>query len=239
MSFDSAMRVSASMPVKTSAIVHPSSTLKQLLPHNGESGEDAPARVKSAAAEQARPAQDDPEVTPASDPQAERQLRRKVVNLSSRDREVRAHEQAHASVGGAYAGAASYSFTRGPDGKSYATGGEVGIDLSAIAGNPQATLNKMEVVRRAALAPAEPSSQDLRVAAQAQVIAAQARVELAALLREERVQASDERQTGGFDQSKAGDSSPVQQSATQASSLDLYRQSSGLQLPASVVDLLA
>ena len=101
-----------------------------------------------------------------------------IRQLSQRDSEVRAHEQAHSSVGGQYAGSAQYSYQRGPDGVSYAVGGEVPIDVSAINGNPQATLQKMQIVQRAALAPAEPSSQDRRVAALAAQQAGQARAEI-------------------------------------------------------------
>lgn len=104
-----------------------------------------------------------------------------IAGLAERDREVRVHEQAHAAVGGALAGSPTYTYTRGPDGRSYVTDGEVSIDSAPIAGDPQATLAKMEQVRRAALAPAEPSAQDMRVAAQAQATAAQARSELAEL----------------------------------------------------------
>ena len=98
-----------------------------------------------------------------------------IADLAARDRVVRVHEQAHAAVGGALAGSPTYSYTRGPDGRSYVTDGEVSIDTAPVAGDPQATLAKMDQVRRAALAPAEPSAQDMRVAAQAQATAAQAR----------------------------------------------------------------
>lgn len=100
--------------------------------------------------------------------------------LKARDREVRAHEAAHQSVGGQHAGAASYSYERGPDGAQYAVGGEVPIDIAAVANNPQATIDKMRVVQAAALAPAEPSSQDRQVAAKAMQIMLQAQLELAA-----------------------------------------------------------
>lgn len=88
-----------------------------------------------------------------------------IKELSARDREVRNHEQAHAAVGGQYAGAPSYTYQKGPDGVNYAVGGEVSIDTSPIPGNPEATLNKAAQVKRAALAPAEPSAQDRKVAA--------------------------------------------------------------------------
>ena len=93
--------------------------------------------------------------------------RHKVEDLKRRDAEVRSHEQAHSSAGGPYAGAPRFQFTRGPDGKFYAVAGEVSIDTSAIPGNPQATIRKMQQVKRAALAPHEPSSQDRRVASEA------------------------------------------------------------------------
>ncbi len=103
---------------------------------------------------------------------------REVEQLQARDREVRNHEQAHVAAGGQYVqGGPRYDFTRGPDGRQYATGGEVSIDTSP-AKTPEATIQKARVVRRAALAPAEPSAQDRRVAAQASQMENQARQEL-------------------------------------------------------------
>lgn len=102
--------------------------------------------------------------------------RKLVDKLQARDREVRAHEQAHKNVGGQYAGAISYEYQKGPDGKQYAVGGEVPIDASEIPGDPEATIEKMRIVKAAALAPAEPSAQDRKVAAlaDAQMMKAQA-----------------------------------------------------------------
>ncbi len=98
--------------------------------------------------------------------------------LQLRDQEVRAHESAHAAVGGSYAGAPAYDYQRGPDGRSYAVGGSVSIDISPIPGDPQATLQKARQVRAAALAPAQPSAQDMKVAQQAQALATQTRSEI-------------------------------------------------------------
>jgi hypothetical protein len=86
-----------------------------------------------------------------------------VAELKARDTEVRAHEQAHVSAGGQYAGAAQLAYTTGPDGKRYAVSGEVSIDVSPIPDDPQGTVTKMGVVKRAALAPAEPSAADRMV----------------------------------------------------------------------------
>lgn len=107
----------------------------------------------------------------------EAQEQRVIDQLKSRDREVRAHEQAHAAVGGSLAGSPSYEYQTGPDGKKYAVGGEVSIDVSKT-NDPETTIRKMQTVRAAALAPAEPSSQDRKVAAEASRNIAEARAEL-------------------------------------------------------------
>ena len=57
----------------------------------------------------------------------------------------------------------------------YAVAGEVPINISAVPGNPQATLRNAEQVQRAALAPADPSPVDRRVASSAQALASKAR----------------------------------------------------------------
>ena len=113
------------------------------------------------------------------DSQQESTEQRKLAELKKRDAEVRAHEQAHASVGGDLAAAPSYEFELGPDGKQYAVGGEVNIDLAMVPGDPQATIVKMQKVRAAALAPADPSSADRSVASEATKRILQAQTELA------------------------------------------------------------
>ncbi len=101
-----------------------------------------------------------------------------VRKLKQRDREVRAHEQSHRAAGGQYAGAVSLDYTRGPDGNSYATEGSVPIDLSAVKDDPAATIRKMQQVKRAALAPGDPSGADRQIASQAAQIEQQAQAEL-------------------------------------------------------------
>ncbi len=61
---------------------------------------------------------------------------------------------------------------------SYAVAGEVPIDLSEIPDHPSATIDKMETVIRAALAPAAPSAQDYAVAGMATAMQQEARVKL-------------------------------------------------------------
>jgi hypothetical protein len=101
-----------------------------------------------------------------------------VEQLKQRDREVRSHELAHKAIAGQYArGAPSYEYRIGPDGRRYAVGGEVSIDIGK-ANDPRETLRKAEVIRSAAMAPANPSMQDRQVAMQASAMAAEARQEL-------------------------------------------------------------
>ena len=100
-----------------------------------------------------------------------------VAELQAADTNVRAHEAAHMAAGGGLTSPASYTYERGPDNKMYAVAGEVGISTSE--GNtPQESLNKAQTIRRAALAPADPSPQDLKVAAQAASMEMSARAEI-------------------------------------------------------------
>ncbi|MES2264196.1 MAG: putative metalloprotease CJM1_0395 family protein [Pseudomonadota bacterium] len=101
-----------------------------------------------------------------------------VAKLKARDTEVRQHELAHLSVAGGLATSGpSYTYQRGPNGVSYAVGGEVSIDTSPGA-TPQETLSRARTIQAAALAPAEPSGADRAVAASAQQLEQQARAAL-------------------------------------------------------------
>lgn len=102
---------------------------------------------------------------------------RQVEDLKARDREVRDHEQAHINAGGGLIrGGPSYTYETGPDGKRYAVGGDVSIDVSP--GRDAAdTIRRAQQIRDAALAPAQPSSQDYSVAAQAAAMQAEAQTE--------------------------------------------------------------
>ena len=105
--------------------------------------------------------------------------RQQMQRLRQADQQVRQHEATHQAAGGQYVqGSPSYQYKTGPDGKQYAVGGEVRIDTSAVPGDPEATIRKMQQIRRAALAPAQPSAQDRTVAAKAAQIEQRARAEL-------------------------------------------------------------
>ncbi|ECL6571628.1 hypothetical protein FTM05_02650 [Campylobacter jejuni] len=89
-----------------------------------------------------------------------------VRELQSIDRNVKAHEAAHQAAGGGLAGAASFTYTRGPDNQMYATAGEVPISMQK--GNtPEETIANARQIAAAAMAPADPSPQDYKVAANA------------------------------------------------------------------------
>jgi hypothetical protein len=115
--------------------------------------------------------------------------KRVIEELRARDAEVRAHEHAHlAAAGGVATSGPKYIYMRGPDGRLYAVGGEVSIDASPVPGDPEQTIKKAQKIRRAALSPANPSGQDLRVAAAASRMEQQARAELAREKQEEKAE---------------------------------------------------
>lgn len=108
-----------------------------------------------------------------------------VQKLKLIDSEVKAHEQAHlAAAAGISASAPSYTYQEGPDGKKYAVGGEVSVSFSK-GNDPEENISKAETMRAAALAPADPSSQDMAVAQQAEQIIAEAEQQLAEKKQEE------------------------------------------------------
>jgi hypothetical protein len=120
--------------------------------------------------------------------------KKQLEKLKERDRKVRQHERAHYYAAGPYArGGPRYVYQRGPDGRMYAIGGSVVLDVSPIPGDPEATLRKAQVIRRAALAPMDPSPEDRRIALEASQMAMEARAEL----REERIKGDDEEE-GAF-----------------------------------------
>jgi len=103
---------------------------------------------------------------------------KEVQELKDRDKEVRAHEQAHMSAGAPYTSSPKYEYTTGPDNQKYATEGHVDVDTSKES-TPEKTIEKAQTIKRSASAPSEPSSQDKKVAAQAAQMEKEARAEMA------------------------------------------------------------
>ena len=106
------------------------------------------------------------------------QKKLKIAKLQQRDMHVRAHEAAHMAAGGSLvAGGPTYTYQRGPDGKLYAVGGEVKIAIPK-SKNPKEMIAIAKQVRAAALAPSDPSGQDLKVASEAVMMEIKAMSEL-------------------------------------------------------------
>ena len=101
-----------------------------------------------------------------------------ISKLKARDTQVHQHEQAHLSAAaGLDVSSASFTYERGPNGVNYAVAGDVRIDTSP-GHTPEETLARAEMIRNAALAPADPSAVDRSVAAKAQNMAQQARLDI-------------------------------------------------------------
>jgi|GEM_PF-1321990 len=101
-----------------------------------------------------------------------------VEQLRRIDAQVRAHEAAHQATGGNLVGGITFTYQMGPDGKQYAVGGDLPVDMSTSGSDPSTIISKMRQIESAAMAPADPSGQDFAVAAQAAQIESEARMEL-------------------------------------------------------------
>ena len=89
-----------------------------------------------------------------------------LQELQKRDREVRQHEMTHKAMLGTDAGAITYTYQIGPDGRPYAIGGSVEVN-TAKATTPEASIAKAQRLRMAALAVGDPSAADMSVALEA------------------------------------------------------------------------
>lgn len=116
-----------------------------------------------------------------------------VERLSIIDATVRSHEHAHLVLLGPYARAGpQYSYIILPDGRRFAVGGSVSVDLKPVPGNPEATIRKAKAVRRAAYAPMQPSSADMHVATEAYRVEMQAKRELDRMEAEQEAEKEEE-----------------------------------------------
>ena len=96
-----------------------------------------------------------------------------IAELAKRDREVRLHEAQHLAAAGSMASGVQYTYETGPDSKLYAIGGRVQIIITPGA-TPEERLARARQLHLAAEAPADPSGQDVAVAAQASQMEVQA-----------------------------------------------------------------
>ncbi|ACO03888.1 MAG TPA: protein-glutamate O-methyltransferase [Persephonella sp.] len=108
----------------------------------------------------------------------ERLKKQQIINqLKITEQKVKAHETAHKVAGGDLTGPVRYKYTKGPDGKLYITGGEVPIRIKE-GKTPEETIQIARKIRKAALAPSDPSAQDRAVASKASILEMKARIEL-------------------------------------------------------------
>jgi hypothetical protein len=140
------------------------------------------AAIEELKASQAKRPSSDEGQAESADPKDETRAsrdRETVRLLEEQDREIRAHEHAHAAAAGGLGSVPTFTYQSGPDGRLYAIAGEVKIDTSPVPGDPEATLRKARQIEQAAFAPGDPSPEDRRAAVMAAALAARARQELA------------------------------------------------------------
>lgn len=140
-------------------------------------------------ADEAQDGKDNPSAD--SDNQVTPEEQQVVDELQSTDQKVRTHEQAHAAAGGHNV---RYEYETGPDGRQYAVAGTTDIEIYAAGNDPDGKMTQAKRMRSAALAPADPSGQDLAVAAKATRLEMDARREKANAELEEMVNTSSSRQ---------------------------------------------
>ncbi|MFZ2959902.1 MAG: putative metalloprotease CJM1_0395 family protein [Candidatus Ozemobacteraceae bacterium] len=76
-------------------------------------------------------------------------------------------------------GLPTYEFVRGPDGKQYAVSGELPLNVEKVQGDPEATIQNAQNIRRVALSSPSPAPGDRMAAIEASRIEYEARLELA------------------------------------------------------------
>lgn len=95
----------------------------------------------------------------------EQDFKRVLEKFKKTDANIRSHEQVHATIG-ATTSPISYVYQQGPDGKMYAVGGHVKLDVS-LPDDPKAASYKLDQIKKAASAPGDMSSADASISTQA------------------------------------------------------------------------
>lgn len=118
--------------------------------------------------------------------------KQEVAKMQKTDADVKAHEQAHkAAAGGLNTSAANYQYEEGPDGNKYAVAGDVSISYRE-GSDPEENLRNAQALKRAALAPADPSSTDKAVASSADAKIAEAQRQIQEQQQEEQKGSDDD-----------------------------------------------
>jgi hypothetical protein len=150
-------------PVNSTASVV--TIIQQLDPRDIDDGAPTEPETQSPGQRQQQEREATPENArqPTSNPALLTASEREIVReLSARDAIVRTEEESHQTLAGANAGMISYSYTAGPDGRLYATGGKVSIHpLQGLEG--VAAIANQAAISRAASVPGS-SAADFNVA---------------------------------------------------------------------------
>ncbi|MAD60321.1 MAG: hypothetical protein CMH49_02245 [Myxococcales bacterium] len=205
----------AEEPAARKALEKPS--LDKDMTQPADKDEDAVGKVDSESSKKATEGSQKPKEKGVDGEELSQEESKEVQNLKNRDREVRTHEQAHVAAGGQHIrGGIKYDYQRGPDGRTYAVGGHVNIDVSE-AESPEATVTKMQQVKRAALAPAEPSGADRAVAAAASQKEQQARTEILENRQKDMAKRREKVDKTGSEVRESGESTSSESSSSQVS----------------------
>lgn len=150
-------------PVNSAASVV--TIIQQLDPRDIKGGAPEEPQIQSPTQRQQEEREATPESArqPTSNPALLTATEREIVQeLRARDAVVRTEEESHQALAGANAGMISYSYTPGPDGRLYATGGKVSIHpLQGLEG--VAAIANQAAISRAASVPGS-SAADFNVA---------------------------------------------------------------------------
>ncbi|MEA3354098.1 MAG: putative metalloprotease CJM1_0395 family protein [Campylobacterota bacterium] len=92
----------------------------------------------------------------------EKDFERVLEKFKKADADIRSHEQAHATIGQTTS-PISYNYQQGLDGKIYAVGGHVRLDVS-LPEDPKAAVYKLDQIKKATTSVADPSGADLAIA---------------------------------------------------------------------------
>lgn len=100
---------------------------------------------------------------------------RKQLELSQT--QIQRHIESHRAVTTQHSSPPNYQY-QSLDGALYIVSGDVVFDTSAESNNPQATLEKAQLIRMASMAPIDPSLQDRNASQQAMMMVTQAKGEI-------------------------------------------------------------
>ena len=110
---------------------------------------------------------------------------RELSRLQRRDDQMRLHEQVHVAKSADGALRRSFTYVRGADNKTYAVSNSLKADFTPVPNDPEATVDKMKSIKRAALSDEARTPQSSLVAGQA---AARERVAAEQIAKQQRME---------------------------------------------------